>query len=66
MMHLISIFDLFLQQERLDFAMKEIICDLLSVGKSAKAFSLNPEVKCLLNLLFLSIYVITWLLNPQR
>lgn len=24
--------------------MKEIICDLLSVGKSAKAFSLNPEV----------------------
>lgn len=24
--------------------MKEIICDLLCVGKSAKAFSLNPEV----------------------
>ncbi|KAI2659704.1 hypothetical protein H4Q32_022210 [Labeo rohita] len=33
----------FIAQERLDFAMKEIICDLLSVGKSAKAFSLNPE-----------------------
>lgn len=31
-------------QERLDFAMKEIIFDLLSVGKPAKAFSLNPEV----------------------
>uniref|UniRef100_A0A8C4ID95 Furry homolog b (Drosophila) n=1 Tax=Dicentrarchus labrax TaxID=13489 RepID=A0A8C4ID95_DICLA len=27
----------------LDFAMKEIIFDLLSVGKPAKAFSLNPE-----------------------
>lgn len=25
--------------------MKEIIFDLLSVGKPAKAFSLNPEVK---------------------
>uniref|UniRef100_A0A4W4FZ09 Protein furry homolog n=1 Tax=Electrophorus electricus TaxID=8005 RepID=A0A4W4FZ09_ELEEL len=33
----------FIAQERLDFAMKEIISDLLSVGKSAKAFSLNPE-----------------------
>ncbi|XP_062869920.1 protein furry homolog isoform X3 [Trichomycterus rosablanca] len=33
----------FIAQERLDFAMKEIICDLLCVGKSAKAFSLNPE-----------------------
>ncbi|XP_051541423.1 protein furry homolog isoform X3 [Myxocyprinus asiaticus] len=33
----------FIAQERLDFAMKEIICDLLSVGKSPKAFSLNPE-----------------------
>ncbi|XP_056593394.1 protein furry homolog isoform X1 [Triplophysa dalaica] len=33
----------FIAQERLDFAMKEIICDLLSVGKSTKAFSLNPE-----------------------
>lgn len=32
-------------KERLDFAMKEIIFDLLSVGKPAKAFSLNPEVK---------------------
>lgn len=31
-------------QERLDFAMKEIIFDLLSVGKPVKAFSLNPEV----------------------
>lgn len=31
-------------QERLDFAMKEIIFDLLCVGKPAKAFSLNPEV----------------------
>lgn len=31
-------------KERLDFAMKEIIFDLLSVGKPAKAFSLNPEV----------------------
>ncbi|KAJ0004584.1 hypothetical protein NQD34_010798 [Periophthalmus magnuspinnatus] len=30
-------------KERLDFAMKEIIFDLLSVGKPAKAFSLNPE-----------------------
>lgn len=39
-------------QERLDFAMREIIFDLLCVGKPAKAFSLNPEVhtkqlKCL-------------------
>lgn len=31
-------------QERLDYAMKEIIFDLLCVGKPAKAFSLNPEV----------------------
>lgn len=34
----------FLLQERLDYAMKEIIFDLLCVGKPAKAFSLNPEV----------------------
>ncbi|PIO24097.1 hypothetical protein AB205_0205340 [Aquarana catesbeiana] len=34
----------FIAQERLDFAMKEIIFDLLCVGKAAKAFSLNPEV----------------------
>uniref|UniRef100_A0A3Q1CCM8 Furry homolog a (Drosophila) n=1 Tax=Amphiprion ocellaris TaxID=80972 RepID=A0A3Q1CCM8_AMPOC len=33
----------FVAQERLDFAMKEIIFDLLCVGKPAKAFSLNPE-----------------------
>ncbi|RVE65015.1 hypothetical protein OJAV_G00132060 [Oryzias javanicus] len=33
----------FIGQERLDFAMKEIIFDLLCVGKPAKAFSLNPE-----------------------
>nr|XP_015197348.1 PREDICTED: protein furry homolog isoform X5 [Lepisosteus oculatus] len=33
----------FIAQERLDFAMKEIIFDLLSVGKPARAFSLNPE-----------------------
>uniref|UniRef100_UPI00398EACFF protein furry homolog isoform X1 n=1 Tax=Pristiophorus japonicus TaxID=55135 RepID=UPI00398EACFF len=33
----------FIAQERLDFAMKEIIFDLLSVGKSPKTFSLNPE-----------------------
>nr|XP_019944020.1 PREDICTED: protein furry homolog isoform X2 [Paralichthys olivaceus] len=33
----------FIAQERLDFAMKEIIYDLLCVGKPAKAFSLNPE-----------------------
>ncbi|XP_061154958.1 protein furry homolog isoform X3 [Syngnathus typhle] len=33
----------FIAQERLDFAMKEIIFDLLSVGKPTKAFSLNPE-----------------------
>ncbi|XP_061073615.1 protein furry homolog isoform X3 [Conger conger] len=33
----------FIAQERLDFAMKEIIFDLLCVGKAAKAFSLNPE-----------------------
>ncbi|KAG9348473.1 hypothetical protein JZ751_002208 [Albula glossodonta] len=31
------------RSERLDFAMKEIIFDLLCVGKPAKAFSLNPE-----------------------
>uniref|UniRef100_A0A8C7ZG71 Furry homolog b (Drosophila) n=1 Tax=Oryzias sinensis TaxID=183150 RepID=A0A8C7ZG71_9TELE len=31
------------QVNRLDFAMKEIIFDLLSVGKPVKAFSLNPE-----------------------
>lgn len=35
----------FILQERLDFAMKEVIFDLLCVGKPAKAFSLNPEVK---------------------
>ncbi|NXP27364.1 FRYL protein, partial [Scytalopus superciliaris] len=29
--------------ERLDFAMKEIIFDLLSVGKSPKTFTINPE-----------------------
>ncbi|XP_041918938.1 protein furry homolog [Alosa sapidissima] len=33
----------FIAQERLDFAMKEIIFDLLCVGKQAKAFNLNPE-----------------------
>uniref|UniRef100_A0A8C7YJS2 Furry homolog a (Drosophila) n=1 Tax=Oryzias sinensis TaxID=183150 RepID=A0A8C7YJS2_9TELE len=33
----------FIGQERLDFAMKEIIFDLLCVGKPAKAFNLNPE-----------------------
>uniref|UniRef100_A0A8D2MUN0 FRY microtubule binding protein n=1 Tax=Zonotrichia albicollis TaxID=44394 RepID=A0A8D2MUN0_ZONAL len=33
----------FIAQERLDFAMKEIIFDFLCVGKPAKAFSLNPE-----------------------
>ncbi|KAK3531900.1 hypothetical protein QTP70_034408 [Hemibagrus guttatus] len=33
----------FIAQERLDFAMKEVIFDLLCVGKPAKAFSLNPE-----------------------
>ncbi|KAG8452837.1 hypothetical protein GDO86_004577 [Hymenochirus boettgeri] len=33
----------FIAQERLDFAMKEIIFDLLCVGKAAKAFSFNPE-----------------------
>ncbi|XP_019114924.2 protein furry homolog isoform X2 [Larimichthys crocea] len=33
----------FIAQERLDFAMKEIIFDLLCVGKPTKAFSLNPE-----------------------
>uniref|UniRef100_A0A8C3EIJ6 FRY microtubule binding protein n=1 Tax=Corvus moneduloides TaxID=1196302 RepID=A0A8C3EIJ6_CORMO len=33
----------FIAQERLDFAMKEIIFDFLFVGKPAKAFSLNPE-----------------------
>lgn len=35
----------FFLQERLDFAMKEVIFDLLCVGKPAKAFSLNPEVQ---------------------
>nr|XP_055052852.1 protein furry homolog isoform X2 [Misgurnus anguillicaudatus] len=33
----------FIAQERLDFAMKEVIFDLLCVGKPTKAFSLNPE-----------------------
>ncbi|XP_077578955.1 protein furry homolog [Stigmatopora nigra] len=33
----------FIAQERLDFAMKEIILDLLSVEKPAKSFTLNPE-----------------------
>ncbi|NXA46624.1 FRYL protein, partial [Nothocercus julius] len=33
----------FIAQERLDFAMKEIIFDLLSVGKSPKTFTINPE-----------------------
>lgn len=40
----IDTFVFFSSQERLDFAMKEIIFDLLCVGKPAKAFSLNPEV----------------------
>lgn len=31
-------------KERLDFAMKEIIYDLLCVGKSHKTFAINPEV----------------------
>uniref|UniRef100_A0A8C2CMT9 Furry homolog, like n=1 Tax=Cyprinus carpio TaxID=7962 RepID=A0A8C2CMT9_CYPCA len=30
-------------KERLDFAMKEIIYDLLCVGKSQKTFTINPE-----------------------
>ncbi|XP_077574079.1 protein furry homolog-like isoform X2 [Stigmatopora nigra] len=33
----------FIAQERLDFAMKEIIYDLLCVGKFHKAFTINPE-----------------------
>ncbi|XP_061680051.1 protein furry homolog-like isoform X3 [Syngnathoides biaculeatus] len=33
----------FIAQERLDFAMKEIIYDLLCVGKFHKTFSINPE-----------------------
>ncbi|KAJ7986513.1 hypothetical protein DPEC_G00340650 [Dallia pectoralis] len=33
----------FIAQERLDFAMKEIIYDLLCVGKSPKTFAINPE-----------------------
>ncbi|XP_043911662.1 protein furry homolog-like [Protopterus annectens] len=33
----------FIAQERLDFAMKEIVFDLLSVGKSSKTFTVNPE-----------------------
>ncbi|KAL4635429.1 hypothetical protein GN956_G14687 [Arapaima gigas] len=33
----------FIAQERLDFAMKEIIYDLLCVGKSPKTFTINPE-----------------------
>uniref|UniRef100_A0A4W4H4J5 Furry homolog, like n=1 Tax=Electrophorus electricus TaxID=8005 RepID=A0A4W4H4J5_ELEEL len=33
----------FIAQVRLDFAMKEIIYDLLSVGKSQKTFAINPE-----------------------
>lgn len=38
-------FPRWLPQERLDFAMKEIIYDLLCVGKSHKTFTINPEVK---------------------
>lgn len=34
-----------LLQERLDFAMKEIIYDLLCVSKSHKTFAINPEVR---------------------
>ncbi|XP_051889343.1 protein furry homolog-like isoform X5 [Pristis pectinata] len=33
----------FIAQERLDFAMKEIIFDLLCVGKPSKTFAINPE-----------------------
>ncbi|KAM4575147.1 protein furry homolog-like isoform 2-T2 [Fundulus diaphanus] len=33
----------FIAQERLDFAMKELIYDLLCVGKSHKTFTINPE-----------------------
>lgn len=52
--------------------MKEIIFDLLSVGKPAKAFSLNPEVgvqECLPNLhgvppsLILAELLITYVLG---
>lgn len=34
-----------LLKERLDFAMKEIIYDLLCVSKSHKTFTINPEVE---------------------
>ncbi|XP_034036419.1 protein furry homolog-like isoform X6 [Thalassophryne amazonica] len=33
----------FIAQERVEFAMKEIIYDLLCVGKSHKTFTINPE-----------------------
>ncbi|GCB67843.1 hypothetical protein scyTo_0000781 [Scyliorhinus torazame] len=39
----------FIAQERLDFAMKEIIFDLLCVGKPSKTFAINPEVRPLTN-----------------
>lgn len=49
--HFIYLFTCFyFFQERLDFAMKEIIFDLLCVGKPAKAFSLNPEVRVQLSI----------------
>lgn len=49
--HFIYLFTYFyFFQERLDFAMKEIIFDLLCVGKPAKAFSLNPEVRVQLSI----------------
>lgn len=44
-------------QERLDFAMREIIFDLLCVGKSAKAFSLNPEVCIQHSLLQFNVFI---------
>lgn len=37
----------FIAQERLDFAMKEIIFDLLGVGKPGRPFSLYPERMCI-------------------
>lgn len=44
---------IFFLQERLDYAMKEIIFDLLCVGKPAKAFSLNPEVHVCIAVIFI-------------
>lgn len=59
-----------LLQERLDFAMKEIIYDLLCVSKSHKTFAINPEVRlsheCWQNLCFVPCLTSSFALPPTE